>query len=79
MSRFEVGCKREINVVWINTSTPKNWMLLELKAMCQAPSSQEDKTMLSVSSRGGWIQRMHRDWKSKREREEGARELPQKE
>lgn len=75
MSRFEVECKRKINVVWVNTSTPKNWMLLELKAMCQASSSQEDKTMLSVSSRGGWKQRMRRDWKSKREREEGAERI----
>lgn len=43
--------------------------------MCQGLSSQEDKTMLSVSSRGDWIQRMRRDWKSKREREAGAKRI----
>ena len=54
-------------------------MLLELKVMSQVVSSQENKTMLKVSSRGDWIHRTHKDWRSKTEQEEGTKGMPRKE
>lgn len=74
MSSLEVGYKGEINVVWVNISTPKTTLgVVRAKKNVSGSVQSENKTMLSISSREDRIQRTRREGRNKREKEEGAK------